>query len=89
MFWAMVLARVEPEMSPRAARRLATRVRREWEREKREWKVEGVGMGRGVEEGSMVISRMRVRKRTGGDFGVPMAMGFGWKEKVDSKAVRI
>lgn len=72
----MDLALSDPEMSPREARRLATRVRRESDREKRAWK-EVVGMGKEQESGG-VVSRMRVRRwrSTGENFGVPMAMGF-------------
>lgn len=73
----MDLTLIEPEMSPRAARRLATRLRRECDREKREWKEEVVGIGSDDVSGG-VVRRMLIRRRrsNGGDFGVPMDMGF-------------
>lgn len=48
---------MDPEMSPREARRLETRVRREWEREKRDWNEDDVVVGMGKEQ--VVVVRRR------------------------------
>ena len=65
---------MDPEMSPREARRLETRVRREWESEKSVWKVVGVGIGRGEAGLVVLVSRNRMRI----NFGVPIAIRCVW-----------
>ena len=64
---------MDPEMSPREARRLETRVRREWVSEKSDCKVVGVGIGRGEVGLVVLVSRNRMRIYV----GVPIAIKGG------------